>query len=290
MEFGFFGCLADLDFVSCKPARSGCGGDCGMKRKIVATWAQGQWWAMMCYMWTRFKKLAAPRTLSNLTWIYLELYFKALTFGWQLKFSAPKSFCIAAQDLVIVRYLASLVCFASLLLLAMSWEQFQQREEHEVVLHSLWTDWYLIGEPTGYHWQKGNLDSHQIVELSFTGQLGLICIGFKISCDTSIGDVGAEAIVCNQQFNIFASPCLWILHGQQATACDDLASALNKHDALSTLKWVQTEVFTSAVHQNNMRAANMNVQQVSKAFYVAFVSRFEPTMFKFQHKCACPRF
>jgi hypothetical protein len=80
------------------------------------------------------------------------------------------------------------------------------------------------------------------------------------------------------------------LHGQQATACDDLAIALNKHDALSTLKWVQTEVFTSAVHQNNMRAANMNVQQVSKAFYVAFVSRFEPTMFKFQHKCACPRF
>ena len=163
--------------------------------------------------------------------------------GWQLKFNAPKSFCIAAQDLVIVRYLASLVCFASLLLLAMSWEHFQQREEHEVVLHSLLTDWYLIalrvGEPTGYHWQKGqkgNLDSHQIVELSFTGQLGLICMGFKISCDTSIGDVGAEAIVCNQQFNIFASPCLWILHGQQATACDDLASALNKQDALSTLK------------------------------------------------------
>lgn len=70
-------------------------------------------------------------TLSNLTWIYLELYFK---------------------DLVIVRYLASPVCFASLLLLAMSWEHFQQREEHE------------------------------------------------------------------------------------ATACDDLASALNKQDALSTLK------------------------------------------------------
>ena len=145
---------------------------------------------------------------------------------------------IAAQDLVIVRYLASLVCFASLLLLATSWEQFQQREEHEVVLHSLLTEYLIarVGEPTGYHWQKGNLDSHQIVELSFTGQLGLICMGFNISCDTSIGDVGAEAIVCNQQFNIFASPCLWILHGQQATACDDLASALNRHDALSTLK------------------------------------------------------
>ena len=32
---------------------------------------------------------------------------------------------------MIVRYLSSLVCFASLLLLAMSWEQFRAREEYE---------------------------------------------------------------------------------------------------------------------------------------------------------------
>lgn len=35
------------------------------------------------------------------------------------------------EDSMTVRYLSSLVCFASLLLLAMSWEQFRGREEYE---------------------------------------------------------------------------------------------------------------------------------------------------------------
>ena len=143
-----------------------------------------------------------------------------------------------------MRYLASLVCFASLLLLAMSWEQFQQREEHEVVLHSLMTNWYLItlrvGKPTGYHRQEGNLDSHYIVELSFTGRSIGINLhgtwGSKFCVIEALETLEQKQIVCNLEFNVFASPCLWILPGRQATACDDLASALNKHDALSTLK------------------------------------------------------
>ena len=39
------------------------------------------------------------------------------------------------EDSMIVRYLSSLVCFASLLLLAMSWEQFRAREEYEAQQH-----------------------------------------------------------------------------------------------------------------------------------------------------------
>lgn len=49
-------------------------------------------------------------TLANLMWIYLELFFK---------------------DSIMMRYLASLVCFVSLFLLSVSWDRFEEREKHE---------------------------------------------------------------------------------------------------------------------------------------------------------------